>query len=155
MFCEAAAAPPPPATCAPPTATSSPPGRAGRSPVCAWRATPEALARKPTVEILVTPEARRLAMEDDIRTGLTSVAKSIPPVWFYDEVGSRLFDQITRLPEYYLTRAERSILEARAQAVAAETEADTLVEIGSGTSEKTRLLLDAMAATGQLRHVVL
>lgn len=94
-------------------------------------------------------------MEDDIRRGLSSQPRSIPPVWFYDEVGSRLFDEITRLPEYYLTRAERAILEARAAAIVDEADADTLVEIGSGTSEKTLLLLDAMSAAGRLRHIVL
>jgi L-histidine N-alpha-methyltransferase len=113
------------------------------------------LTTTPTVEVLVTGADRRKAIEEDIREGLSNRPRSIPPVWFYDEVGSRLFDEITRLPEYYLTRTERSILEARAGDIAARSAADTLVEIGSGTSEKTRLLLDAMAASGQLRHIVL
>lgn len=108
-----------------------------------------------TVEVLVTEADRRAAMEEDVRAGLSRRPRSIPPVWFYDEVGSRLFDEITRLPEYYLTRAERSILEAASMEIVVASGADTLVEIGSGTSEKTRLLLDAMAATGQLRHIVL
>lgn len=108
-----------------------------------------------TVEVLVSDRDRRRAMEDDIRRGLCAKPRSIPPVWFYDEVGSRLFDQITRLPEYYLTRAERSILDARATAIVEAAGADTLVEIGSGTSEKTLLLLDAMSAAGRLRHIVL
>ena len=108
-----------------------------------------------TVEVLVTAADRQAAMEDDVRTGLSHRPRSIPPVWFYDEVGSRLFDEITRLPEYYLTRTERSILEAASAEIVAASKADTLVEIGSGTSEKTRLLLDAMAAAGQLRHIVL
>lgn len=107
-----------------------------------------------TVEVLVRPEDRRRAMESDVRAGLTRPQKSLPPVWFYDETGSRLFDEITRLPEYYLTRAERAILEARAAEIAERSGADTLVEIGSGTSEKTRLLLDAMAASGQLHTIV-
>jgi L-histidine Nalpha-methyltransferase len=77
-----------------------------------------------------------------------------PPVWFYDERGSELFDEITRLPEYYPTRAERSILEQRSSEMARVTRADTLVEIGSGTSEKTRLLLDALAGAGSLRRFV-
>ena len=67
--------------------------------------------------------------------------KELPPKWFYDDRGSELFDEITRLPEYYPTRAERAILEARAATIARVTGADTLVELGSGTSEKTRLLL--------------
>ena len=79
----------------------------------------------------------------------------MPPVWFYDETGSRLFDEITRLPEYYLTRAERAILAERSAEIAALSGASTLVEIGSGTSEKTRILLDAMASSGRLRSVVL
>lgn len=108
-----------------------------------------------TVEVLVRPEDRRRAMEDDVRAGLAAPQKSIPPVWFYDETGSRLFDEITRLPEYYLTRAERAILDERAGEIAERCGADTLVEIGSGTSEKTRILLDAMAASGRLRSIVL
>jgi len=115
------------------------------------RATPAA----PTVEVLVTAEARRAAMIDDVRAGLTGQPKSIPPVWFYDEAGSLLFDQITRLPEYYLTRAERSILRQHADAIVNQAAADTLVEIGSGTSEKTLILLDAMAGAGRLDRIVL
>jgi L-histidine Nalpha-methyltransferase len=87
-----------------------------------------------------------------VLAGLAARPKVLSPVWFYDEVGSRLFDEITRLPEYYLTRAERSILLARADEIVARAGADTLVELGSGTSEKTRLLLDAMAAAGTLRR---
>ncbi len=109
----------------------------------------------PTVDVLVTDADRSKAMREDIREGLAERPRCIPPVWFYDEIGSRLFDEITRLPEYYLTRAERSILRARSANVAIRSQADTLVEIGSGTSEKTLLLLDAMASTGQLRHIVL
>jgi L-histidine N-alpha-methyltransferase len=71
-------------------------------------------------------------------------------MWLYDEHGSRLFDRITRLPEYYLTRSERGILQAHAAEIAALTRADTLVELGSGTSEKTRLLLDALRNEGTL-----
>jgi L-histidine N-alpha-methyltransferase len=93
-------------------------------------------------------------MVEDVLAGLAATPKVLSPVWFYDEVGSRLFDEITRLPEYYLTRAERSILEASAGEVAALARADTLVELGSGTSEKTRLLLGAMAASGALRRFV-
>jgi L-histidine N-alpha-methyltransferase len=108
-----------------------------------------------TVDVLVTEADRQRSVEEDVRRGLSARPRSIPPVWFYDEVGSLLFDEITRLPEYYLTRAERSILEEQSAAIAQAAAADTLVEIGSGTSEKTRLLLDAMAAQGRLRHIVL
>ena len=74
-------------------------------------------------------------------TALRSSPKSLPPKWFYDSVGSDLFDQITRLPEYYPTRAEAEILRARSAEIASVAGADTLVELGSGTSEKTRILL--------------
>ena len=94
------------------------------------------------------------ALADDVRAGLTRTPKELPPKWFYDDRGSMLFDEITRLPEYYPTRAERAILEARAQAIAQVTGADTLVELGSGTSEKTRLLLSALADAGTLRRFV-
>jgi len=94
------------------------------------------------------------ALRDDVRAGLTSTPKSLPPKWFYDAEGSRLFDAITRLPEYYPTRGERALLVAHAGEVAALSQADTLVELGSGTSEKTRLLLDALAAAGTLRRFV-
>jgi L-histidine Nalpha-methyltransferase len=80
--------------------------------------------------------------------------KRITPIWLYDEQGSLLFDQITRLPEYYLTRSEREILVAHAGAIASSTRAETLVELGSGTSEKTRILLDALTAAGALRRFV-
>src|SRR5205085_3434984 len=88
------------------------------------------------------------------RAGLTARPKILPPKWFYDEEGCRLFDEITRLPEYYPTRTERSILGRYAGDIAARTSADTLVELGSGTSEKTRLLLDALSAHGSLRRFV-
>ncbi|MEV0614389.1 L-histidine N(alpha)-methyltransferase [Nonomuraea sp. NPDC050404] len=93
----------------------------------------------------------RQALEHDVTSGLTSSPKWLPPKWFYDATGSELFSRITRLPEYYPTRRELTILRARAADVAAACGADTLVELGSGTSEKTVLLLDAMSAAGTLR----
>ncbi|MFF5205609.1 L-histidine N(alpha)-methyltransferase [Streptosporangium sp. NPDC000396] len=93
----------------------------------------------------------RQALEHDVRTGLTSTPKWLPPKWFYDAAGSDLFSQITRLPEYYPTRRELAILRERAADIAARSGADTLVELGSGTSEKTVLLLDALTAAGTLR----
>ncbi|MCU1461308.1 MAG: methyltransferase [Acidimicrobiales bacterium] len=107
-----------------------------------------------TVDVHVAPDARRTALEADVRAGLTAQPKTLPPIWFYDERGSQLFDEITRLPEYYLTRAERSILDRHAREIVDVSGADTLVELGSGTSEKTRLLLDAMAGRGRLRRFV-
>ena len=88
----------------------------------------------------------------DARRGLTGTPKDLPPKYFYDERGCELFDDITLLPEYYPARAERSILEARSPQIAQATNADTLVELGSGTSEKTRVLLDALARHGTLRR---
>jgi L-histidine N-alpha-methyltransferase len=94
------------------------------------------------------------SLEDDVRRGLTAVPKDIPPKWFYDDRGSALFDEITRLDEYYPTRRERAILAERAPEIVARAGADTLVELGSGTSEKTRLLLDAMRDAGSLTRFV-
>jgi L-histidine Nalpha-methyltransferase len=94
------------------------------------------------------------ALRRDVFDGLQQKPKSLPPKWFYDEVGSDLFDQITRLPEYYPTRTEAAILRARAGAIAAATRADTLVELGSGTSEKTRMLLDALHGQGTLQRFI-
>jgi L-histidine Nalpha-methyltransferase len=94
------------------------------------------------------------ALRHDVRSGLTANPKSLPPKWFYDARGSELFEEITRLPEYYPTRAEREILTDRAAEIAAATGARTLVELGSGSSEKTRLLLDALRDSGTLRTYV-
>lgn len=90
----------------------------------------------------------------DVRRGLTDAPRWLPPTYFYDETGSALFEDITGLDEYYPTRREREILTAHAAEIATVTGADTLVEIGSGTSEKTRLLLDALAGAGTLRRFV-
>ncbi|MFC4612732.1 L-histidine N(alpha)-methyltransferase [Streptomyces maoxianensis] len=89
-------------------------------------------------------DATDAALRADVLHGLTRTPKELPPKWFYDARGSELFEEITRLPEYYPTRAEREILIARAPEIAAATEARTLVELGSGSSEKTRHLLDAL-----------
>ncbi|RST17717.1 L-histidine N(alpha)-methyltransferase [Streptomyces sp. WAC05374] len=80
----------------------------------------------------------------DVLHGLTRTPKDLPPKWFYDARGSELFEEITRLPEYYPTRAEREILIARSAEIAAATGARTLVELGSGSSEKTRHLIEAL-----------
>jgi len=84
------------------------------------------------------------SLRHDVRTGLTAPRKWLPPKWFYDKVGSELFEDITALREYYPTRTERAILDESASAIVAAAGVDTLVELGSGSSEKTRLLLDAM-----------
>src|SRR5580704_975678 len=88
------------------------------------------------------------SLRADARSGLVSDPKSLPPKWFYDAEGSALFEKITELREYYPTRAEREILHATAAGIAAQTRARTLAELGSGSSEKTRLLLDALVAAG-------
>ena len=89
-------------------------------------------------------DATEAALRADVHDGLTRVPKELPPKWFYDARGSELFEEITRLPEYYPTRAEREILIDRASDIAAATGARTLVELGSGSSEKTRFLIDAL-----------
>jgi len=94
------------------------------------------------------------ALRADVAAGLTSTPKELPSKWFYDEEGSALFDTITRLEEYYPTRRERAILRARAREVAEITGAEMLIELGSGTSEKTRILLDALRTAGTLRGFV-
>jgi L-histidine Nalpha-methyltransferase len=92
------------------------------------------------------------SLADDVLDGLTRPFKELPPKHFYDARGGELFDRITELPEYYPTRAERAILDARAADIAGD--AAELVELGSGTATKTRLLLRAMADAGTLRRYV-
>ncbi|MGV0871818.1 L-histidine N(alpha)-methyltransferase [Mycolicibacterium sp. XJ879] len=94
------------------------------------------------------------ALRRDVLDGLTQTPKTLPPKWFYDSVGSDLFDQITRLPEYYPTRTEAQILRSRSAEIAEASTADTLVELGSGTSEKTRMLLNAVRDNRTLRRFV-
>ena len=94
------------------------------------------------------------ALRADVRAGLTAVPKTLPPKYFYDARGSELFDEITRLPEYYLTRAETSILRRHCADIAALSRCESLVELGSGTSAKTRLLLRALLDGGTLREFV-
>jgi len=104
------------------------------------------------IDVRLTPDERRTGLLADARRGLSQSPKVLSPVWFYDERGSNLFDEITRLPEYYLTRVERALLRDHAADIARINEAEGLTELGSGTSEKTRLLLDAMTAGGALRR---
>ena len=99
-----------------------------------------------TVDVLMGPTDLEDALRADVAKGLVASPKELPPKWFYDDHGCELFDQITRLPEYYPTEAERSILRAEADAIVERSGADTVVELGSGTSDKTRVLLDAFAA---------
>jgi len=91
-------------------------------------------------------DATDAALRADVRNGLTVTPKTLPPKWFYDALGSELFERITDLPEYYPTRAEREILVARSGEIAAASRARTLIELGSGSSEKTRHLIDALTS---------
>ncbi|MDF3340308.1 L-histidine N(alpha)-methyltransferase [Mycolicibacterium septicum] len=103
-----------------------------------------------TLSNYLAADSAATALRRDVREGLAQSPKMLPPKWFYDSVGSDLFDQITRLPEYYPTRTEAQILRDRSPEITEAAGADTLVELGSGTSEKTRMLLNAMRDGGQL-----
>jgi L-histidine N-alpha-methyltransferase len=107
-----------------------------------------------TVEHRLPPDYRAASLRADALAGLVATPKSLPPKWFYDAQGSALFEKITELPEYYPTRAERSILRAVSDQIASSSGAHVLVELGSGSSEKTRLLLNALRDAGTLRSYV-
>ena len=94
-------------------------------------------------------------MAAEVRASLAGSPRSLPSKYFYDEAGGRLFQQITRLPEYYQTRTEEALLEAVADEVVELAGARELVELGSGSGRKIRLLLDAMARAGRLESCVL
>ncbi|HJQ04568.1 MAG TPA: L-histidine N(alpha)-methyltransferase [Nocardioides sp.] len=106
------------------------------------------------VEVLLESDWAAAALVADVRRGLGSQPRSLPPKWLYDAAGSELFDRITRLEAYYPTEAERAILAERAAEIAEDSGATTVVELGSGTSDKTRLLLDAFADAGHLERFV-
>ena len=116
--------------------------------------TPTAIAPRCTIQVHLGPDDLSDALRRDVLHGLTDMPKHVPPKWFYDERGSDLFDQITRLDEYYPTRRETEILTREADAIARRTGATTLLELGSGTSTKTLLLLDGLAAAGSLQRIV-
>jgi L-histidine Nalpha-methyltransferase len=98
-----------------------------------------------TVDVHLGPDDLEAALRRDALAGLSATPKTMPPVWFYDDRGCALYEAITRTPEYYPFRAEQALLRDVAGEVAEAAAATVLVELGSGTSEKTRLLLDAMA----------
>lgn len=124
-------------------------------PCCGAPAEPAAVEPAAlSLERHVEPAELEAALHADVATGLTSTPKRLPAAWLYDERGGQLFDRITHQPEYYPTLREQSLLTAVAAEVAALTRADTLVELGSGTSEKTRVLIDALAHAGTLRRFV-
>jgi len=95
-----------------------------------------------------TVRRSRQQMISDVRQGLTSPSKQLSPKYFYDERGSELFEEITQLPEYYLTRSERSLLEERISDIVATVRPCSLVELGAGSATKTRIILDEMRRNG-------
>jgi L-histidine Nalpha-methyltransferase len=107
-----------------------------------------------TVAIHELGRGMRHALRDDVRRGLGRVPRWLPPKWFYDDRGCALFDDITRLPEYYQTRTEASILTAHAAGLVERVRPQRIVEIGSGTCDKTRILLDAAWRQGSLEVFV-
>ncbi len=106
------------------------------------------------LDIHLTDRDAAAALRADARAGLTATPKHLPPKWFYDARGSALFEEITALPEYYPTRTEAALLARSVDEIAVASGADTLVELGSGSSAKTRLLLDALHRAGTLRRYV-
>ncbi len=110
--------------------------------------------KTPIIQVLLDPDWASGSLIEDVRCGLGAPPRSLPPKWLYDERGSELFEQITRLPEYYPTECERAILRSHACDIAALSQARTIVELGSGSSDKTRTLLDAFTARGQLDRFV-
>ncbi len=106
--------------------------------------------KEPVVSVLLDPDWASGSLVDDVRRGFASHPRALPPKWLYDDAGSQLFDEITRLSEYYPFVREHAILTEHSAEIVAASGATTLVELGSGTSEKTRILLDAFAAAGTL-----
>jgi L-histidine Nalpha-methyltransferase len=99
-------------------------------------------------------ENATLGLARDVRLGLTGERKRLPPKYFYDEVGSRLFDAICDTPEYYLTRSEHTLLREIADQLVSRPSPSDLIELGSGAARKTRLLLDALGrASARCRYV--
>jgi L-histidine Nalpha-methyltransferase len=95
-----------------------------------------------------TVHRSRQQMVRDVREGLAKSPKQLSPKYFYDERGSELFEEITQLPEYYLTRAERMLLEQRISEIIAAVRPCSLVELGAGSATKTRIILDEMRSNG-------
>jgi L-histidine N-alpha-methyltransferase len=109
----------------------------------------------PTIDVHLPEDGPLAYLASDVRVGLSRPFKELPPKYFYDERGSRLFEEITELPEYYPTRCERTILEVYGTEIAAAApECESLVELGSGAARKTKVLLDAMRDSDRLRTYV-
>ncbi len=94
------------------------------------------------------------ALREEVQQAFTSLPKELSPRWLYDQRGSELFDQITELDVYYPTEAERLLLVEHAETIVATVGVDTVIELGSGTSDKTRILLDTFVRDGQLKQFV-
>ncbi len=124
-----------------------------QSPSSTFSSHRDAIASRLQVDYLLNPEIScTLNSGDDVVTGLSQTPKTLPPRYFYDDRGSQLFEQICELPEYYLTRTETRLLQESAAAIAHLTGPCDLVELGSGSATKTRILLDAYAELGQGLH---
>jgi L-histidine N-alpha-methyltransferase len=106
------------------------------------------------IDVHTDERARERRLEEDVRRGLTARPKSLPPKYFYDRAGSLLFERITELPEYYPTRTESALLAEILPGLIGEFLPDDIVEIGSGSSEKTRRVLDAVTAGGRMVRYV-
>ncbi len=111
-------------------------------------------AARVEIDVHLDDSGTLATMQREIREGLTGTSKSLPSKYFYDERGSGLFERITELPEYYLTRAEQRLLERHADEIAESTRPQELVELGPGSAKKTRLLIDALLTCGSLRRYV-
>ena len=106
------------------------------------------------IEVRLPADGTRAALIHDVREGLSRDLKELPPKYFYDELGSELFEQITELAEYYPTAAERAILRSQSDSIVAAADPECLIELGSGSAAKTRTLLDAMRDRGSLHTYV-
>lgn len=106
------------------------------------------------IDVHIGPEDLEDALASDVAAGLTAAPKELPPKWFYDARGSQLFDEITRLDEYYPTGAEREILDRVAGDIIDTAGAGTIVELGSGSAEKTLTLLDVARSGGELERFI-
>lgn len=121
--------------------------------MCSSRKTPHLVQDCVTIDNQIDPTTDEMSLTE-LRSGLAEVPKRIPTKFFYDERDSQLFEEITELDEYYLTRAEHSLLRHHAPQIQTLTGCEELVELGAGAATKTRLLLDAMQSAGKLQLYV-
>ncbi len=114
----------------------------------------ESTAEQVSIDVRFDGDGPVSDLAEDARSGLSAEFKQLPPKYFYDELGSKLFEQITELPEYYPTRVERKILAEQGAAIVDAADPQCLIELGSGSASKTRALLDAMRDRGSLHTYV-